>query len=77
MVAFESSIEAVYAAYSIYTDLLGPLLYSLVDWFIFSISIACVVAFFGATLLMTLTLAALAFDGVFYVFLRLVRPLVN
>ena len=74
MVCFESSIEAVYTTY---TDLLGPLLYSLVDWFIFSTSVACVVAFFGATLLMTLTLAALAFDGVFYVFLRLVRPLVN
>jgi hypothetical protein len=36
-----------------------------------------VVAFFGATLLMTLILAAIAIDPVFYVVLRVARLLVK
>jgi hypothetical protein len=56
-------------------------LHLLVDWLIFSfsvsLSIACVVVCFGATLFMTLILAAVAVDPVFYVVLRVARLLVK
>ena len=73
MLSFESSIDLSYA---ICSDLLG-FLHLLVDWLIFSFSVACVVAFFGAIPLITLMLAAIAIDPVFYVVLRVARLLVK
>jgi hypothetical protein len=74
MFGLESSIHVVY---DIYLDLLAPCLYCLVDWLIFSFSVACVVAFFGAIPLMTLILAAIAIDPVFYAVLWMARLLVK
>ena len=73
MLSFESSIDLSYA---ICSDLLG-FLHSLVDGLIFSFSVACVVAFFGAMPLITLMLAAIAIDPVFYVVLRVARLFVK
>jgi len=59
------------------SDLLNPILYCLVDWLVFCAAVSSVIVFFGLSFLVALVLAAIVFDGAFWLLFRLSRLLVH
>ena len=70
---FVNCIEVIYA---LFINLLSPLLHSFIDWTVFCAAVASVFVFFCMAFLSTLVLAAVVFDGAFWVLFRLSRLLV-